>query len=484
MRARLKQLGKDSLIYGLGGIAARSVSFFLLPVYTRLFTPAEYGTIEMLTVLNGFLAFVLVMGMDSAQSFFFFEQKANGRPAQAAVVSAILHWRLFWGTALVALATLLAPLLNYFFFDGRLTWEYFAIAFAGGLFAQLLSQSAEVFRLLYRPWGYIAIILGQTLLAAAASLALIVWGGYGIRGYFLGFLLASLLVALAGWWLVRDYWEWRRPHREWWPRLLRFGAPLVPAGLAMYVLNTADRWFVSHYSGHEALGLYAVGAKFAMLLAVGVTTFRQAWWPVAMDAMHSADGPPLFRAMGRMYLGCGSAAVVLLTWLSPWLIGWLAAPAYFPAYPLIGVLAWSSLFYGFYLIGASGIWKAERTIWSAVLTGIVAVLNLLLAALLVPRWGGMGAALATSGSFLVWNILALLVSERLWRVGYPLMVLALQVGLGVAATAYILNSYAARVDLLALLPLALLAAVAILASGASSHHWAAGRRLLTGYFRK
>jgi O-antigen/teichoic acid export membrane protein len=36
--SRLKQLGKDSLIYGIGGIFAKGVSFFLLPVYTRIVT--------------------------------------------------------------------------------------------------------------------------------------------------------------------------------------------------------------------------------------------------------------------------------------------------------------------------------------------------------------------------------------------------------------------------------------------------------------
>ena len=70
---RLRQLGKDSMIYGMGGIAAKGVSFLTLPIYTRIFSPAEYGSIEMLAVISSFLAALLVMGMDSAQSMFFFQ---------------------------------------------------------------------------------------------------------------------------------------------------------------------------------------------------------------------------------------------------------------------------------------------------------------------------------------------------------------------------------------------------------------------------
>ena len=73
--SRLKQLGKDSVIYGIGGILAKAVSFLLLPVYTRIFSPDEYGTIEMLTVICSFLSSILVLGMDSAQSMYFFKLK-------------------------------------------------------------------------------------------------------------------------------------------------------------------------------------------------------------------------------------------------------------------------------------------------------------------------------------------------------------------------------------------------------------------------
>ena len=88
--SRLNQLGKDSAVYGLGGVLAKSVSFFTLPIYTRIFTPADYGTIDMLAVLSSFLGAILVMGMDSAQSMYFFKHKEEGKAAQARIVSAIL----------------------------------------------------------------------------------------------------------------------------------------------------------------------------------------------------------------------------------------------------------------------------------------------------------------------------------------------------------------------------------------------------------
>lgn len=471
MKSRFKQLGKDSLIYGLGGIVAKSTGFFLLPVYTRIFTPADYGTIEMLIVLNSFLGSILVMGMDSAQSFYFFEQKKAGQQAQARVVSAILQWRITWGVGIVLMATMLSPLLNRFFFGGQLSWEYFAIAFASAFFSQILAQSAEVFRLLYKPLSYISITLGQTLCSAAVAITLIVGLGFGILGFFIGSLSAAVLGALWGWWRIRNYLDWSRWHREWWPKVLKFGAPLVPAAMAMYILNTSDRWFISYYHGQDALGLYAVGAKFAMLIAMAVTTFRQAWWPVAMDAMHSEDGPVLYRTIARLYLGVGSASIVILTAISPYLVRWFTTPAYFQAYPIVGVLSWYSVFYGFYLICAGGIWKAEKTAWNPFLMGTAALLNIGLDVLLVPQYGGIGAALATSVSFMIWIIFTIVVSERLWPVRYAYGVFGLEIGIGAAACFVILRMYEKGVSLWGVAPITISSIVILIGLSVSWEHF-------------
>jgi O-antigen/teichoic acid export membrane protein len=424
--SRIRQLGKDSIIYGLGGVLAKSLSFFLLPIYTRIFSPAEYGTIEMLVVISSFLAAFLVMGMDSAQSMYFYKWKERGKPAQARLISAILQWRLIWGGAVVLVATVASPAINAFFFQGLLGWEYFAIAFFGSLFSQIMIQSAEIMRLLYRPWSYIGITLTQSIISATIALVLIIIFDFGILGFLLGAAGSSVLAGVFGWFRVRDYINFSRIHWDLWPKLLRFGAPLVPAGLAMYFMSAADRWFVQYYHGSSELGLFAVGAKFAMLLSLVVETFRKAWWPIAMEAMQAEDGPQTFRMIARLYAGIGSVGVVILTFLSPWLVEWFTAPAYAESWRIVGVLAWQPLFYGFFLIVSAGIWKAEKTHLTLYLMSSGALLGLVLNWLLVPVYAGVGAALATALTYFVWIVLAMILSEKLWYVGFPKFVLFMQ----------------------------------------------------------
>jgi len=471
--SRLEQLGRDSLVYGLGAVVAKGIGFLLLPVYTRVFSPADYGAIEMLTTIAALLSAVLAMGMDSAQSFYFFQCREGGRAERARLISAILQWRLIWGTAIVAAATVASPLLNAALFGGHLSWPYFAVAFAGALFMQWMSQSVEVFRLLYRPWPYVLVTLAQSLGAAALILLLVIGFDQGLLGYFVGSTVATVFAAVVGWYGARDYLDLGTLHSHWWPRLLRFGAPLVPAGVAMYVMNTSDRWFILHYQGEAALGIYAVGARFALVMALVIETFRKAWWPIAMDAMHSADGPQTFRTIARVFMGAGVAMVVYITFLSPWLVRWFTAPAFHDAWPLVGVLAWQSLFYGFYLVASAGIWKAERTKMAMLIMFLAAAINIGLNWLLVPPFGGVGAAVATALSFGAWILTALWMSERLWRVGFPLGWLGAQVGLGAVAMAWLI-AMRPEVWLGALVAHAVVGA--LLATSVARSSWGALRR--------
>lgn len=439
--SRLEQLGKDSFVYGIGGFAAKGLAFLLLPIYTRIFSTGEYGSIEMLLVLGNLVGAIVTTGTDSAQSLFFFKEKHKGARAQMLVVTAILQWKILWGSVVVIVATLTAPLLNSFLFKGRLEWEHFAVAFVGALLVQIMTQSAEVCRLLYRPWAYIGIILSQSGLAAGLVLLLVLYFEKGVLGFLLGTALASGTAALLGWYKIRRYVSMSYWQGDWWPRLLRFGVPLVPAGVAMYFMSTADRWFIQHYHGEEAVGLFAVGAKFSLFVALAVQVFRQAWWPIAMDSIYEVDGPQTFRTIARLFLGLGVASIVALTALSPWLVHWVTGPEFHDAWRIIGILSWQALFYGLYLVVSVGIWKTEKTHLNLYLMSGSALIGLSLNWWLVPTWGGVGAALATAVTYLLWVIASMIVSERLWKIDFDWLLMALQVGTGAAFVGWFLFYY-------------------------------------------
>jgi O-antigen/teichoic acid export membrane protein len=441
MLQKLKRLGSDSMVYGLGGIAARAIGVVMLPIYTRILAPADYGDIEMLAVLGAFFGAFLSTGMEAAQSFYFFEQKVHGVEAQARVVSAIAQWRLSWGLVLVGVATSLTPLLNRTFFDGRLAWYYFALIFFSNWVVQFVAQATDVFRLTHRPWSYLAITLTSTLASTSTAILFVAVLRWGVLGFVIGSAVGASAAAIVGWWKIREYMRFSTWHREWWPRILKFGTPLLPGALAMYVLNTSDRWFISYFHGPEPLGIFAVGARFAGVISIAVVTFRKAWSPIAMESLQSDDGPQLLRFMARAYLGVTAIGIIILTVAAPWLVRLLTAPAYHDAYAVVGILAWPAALYGLFSIVSAGTWKKEKTFWLPLAMGAGALTTVLLSLILVPKYGAIGAAVAHAVAFLVWNGLTVVMSERLWPVGHSLGVFALQVAIGAMATGAIIWLY-------------------------------------------
>lgn len=423
-------------------MAARSIAFFLLPVYTRIFSVAEYGTIEMLSVLVTFLSITLQMGMDSAQSFYFFaEKEKQGSTKRKELVSSILQWRLISGVIIIGSITAFVPLLNSVFFENALHFSHFAFAFSSALFLTVMTQSFEIFRLLFRPWPYVLFSLAYAGLSATLILIFVLFWDSGTLGYFAGNSIASLLIGLSCWFSIRGFVDLSQLHFRWWPRLLKFGLPLIPAEFAFYFLSTMDRWFIQQYQGAFALGQFAVAAKIAMIVAVLVDVFRKAWWPIAMDAMQSEDGPETFRQIATVYNGLGIAFLILFALGAEFLASYLVASAFSEVVPLTRILIWPALFYGFYLIGSAGIWKMERTYLSIYFVGGAVLLGILLNYLLVPQYGAMGAGVATAITYFVWIVVTMIVSETLWRVQFQIWRMLLQLIVGVVMTMLITFRY-------------------------------------------
>lgn len=425
----LKELGKTSIVYGLGGAFTKGIPFLLLPVYTRIFNPTEYGQIEMMTVISALLSAILIMGLDSAQSFYFFEQEKKGKSQQKKIISAILQWRIIWGLTIILISAILSPLLNSWFFGGELSLVFFLVAFFGAFFATLMGQSIEIFRLCFRPWPYIIISILNSALAALVILTLLLIFNFSILGYFIGIAIAAFITTIIGWYLVREYIDFTRLHYNWWPELLRFGLPLLPLGLAFYALNAMDRWFIQFYHGPETLGIYAVASQIALIMSILIETFRKAWWPISMKAMHSSDGKSTFRLIARFYIGIVCIGILTLSMLIEQIVTIMSTASFYSAADIALILVWPPLFYGFYMLVSAGLWKNKKTNLMFYIFLTAAFINLGFNQLLVPSYAGTGAAIATLISFIFLILLSLYFGEKNWNVGFKLRIYCTQISI-------------------------------------------------------
>jgi O-antigen/teichoic acid export membrane protein len=66
MKEKIKELTKDTAIYGISTMLGRFLNFLLVPFYTNVFLPAQYGVVNILYSYIAIFNIIFMYGMDSA----------------------------------------------------------------------------------------------------------------------------------------------------------------------------------------------------------------------------------------------------------------------------------------------------------------------------------------------------------------------------------------------------------------------------------
>jgi O-antigen/teichoic acid export membrane protein len=179
----------------------------------------------------------------------------------------------------------------------------------------------------------------------------------------------------------------------------RFGIPLVPTALFLWMTNFSDRFFLVWLADVAEAGIYSVGVRIASAMVLLLTAFRTAWPAFAYSIRDEREARQTY-AYVLTYLTVITAWVALaLSVLAPWLVDLLADEAFAEASEVVGPLAFSTVAYGAYIVVAIGVGRARRTQFNWVVTGIAAAVNVALNLALIPAYGMVGAAIATVAAY-------------------------------------------------------------------------------------
>ena len=112
-------LAKQTLVYGLSGVALQAVGVITLPIYGHLFSQAEFGLLELATVLSAVALALIDAGFASAAQRSFYDYTDEELGARRAVIftaiaftSCLAATRLTGGANTQARATVPSPVLQ------------------------------------------------------------------------------------------------------------------------------------------------------------------------------------------------------------------------------------------------------------------------------------------------------------------------------------------------------------------------------------
>jgi len=428
----LKRLGKHSAIYGLGGLVSRILAVLLLPLYTRYLSPSDYGKVETLIALTTVIGIVLRMGIHSAFFRFYFDSPEPEHRRRVLRTS-------FWFTMAMATAGLivgvaLSPQISDLLFGTTDDAELVAAAFVGLWAGMNYEQLTSLFRVEERSTAFVAASLSNVLLTIGATLILVVALDKGPIGVIVGNFTGTLLVyaALVGYRREQLGLQFDRGLLR---EMNRFGTPLVPTALFLWVTNFSDRLFLVRLADVTEVGLYSVGVRIASAMVLLLTAFRLAWPAFAYSIEDEGEARRTYAYVLTYLVLVATWVATALALLSPWIVDWIAAPAFDESSRVVGPLAFAAVAFGAYIVVAIGVGRARRTQFNWVVTGVAAAVNIALNLLLIPPYGMMGAAVATVAAYMTIFVGMVWWSQRIYPVPYQWRRVTTAAGAGIALAA-------------------------------------------------
>jgi O-antigen/teichoic acid export membrane protein len=461
----LRRLLTTGAAYQVADVVSKFIALALLPIYTRHLTRADYGTAELLVTTVILVSIVARLGVGEALvRFHFLDADVERRRALARTATGVL---LAVTTVLAGAAAIFAGPLSEWLLGSSQPAVMRATALGLWAFTNL-ELAYALLRVEERARAYALASLTNVVLTVGLTVWLVVVRDEGAVGLVAGNYVASAIVLLGLWWVLRDalgVGVGRIDRRQLGP-MLRFGLPTVPAEVSVFALFFIDRLWLYRFSSPDEAGLYSLSVKLAGVVVFTVRAFQYAWPPLAYSIADDAEAGQVYARVTTYYVLFTGVVVAGLALLGRWLVRLLAAPEFFAAHEALPWVALGWALYGLFLVLVVMAGRARVTVrnFPAALCGLAA--NVALLAVLVDPLGIAGAGLALVGAYAVMLAVMYALTRSLFPVpfewGRLALIVAVAGGLATAGELLLPTSgaggFLARTAVLCAIPVVLLAA--------------------------
>jgi len=421
MLNKLKELSKDTAVYGISTIVGRFLGFLLVPFYTNVFTREEFGIFTLIYAYLAFLNIVYIYGMDAA--YMKYTSLAEGEEKKNTFSTPYIF---------VTGTSILLSVIFYIFKEEfgaaiALPSEYFGLLIYVILilfFDTLALIPFNALRLERKTKKFALIKLMNIVINLSLNLILILKYDFGIEAIFISNLAASIFsfVVLIPDLIKRFRLKIDKPILV---KMLKFGIPYLPAALASTVVQIIDVPIVERLTNTETLGLYRANYKLGIFMMLFVQMFNFAWQPFFLENAKEKNAKEFFSKILTIFLIIGS-----IIWITTSLFiediakieiingRTLLGKEFLEGLYIVPIILLAYLFNGLYVNFTAGIYIEEKTKYFVFVTGAGAIVNVIINLILIPQLGIMGAALATLASYVVMALGLFIVSQKFYKINY------------------------------------------------------------------
>mgnify|MGYP003003560488 FL=1 len=431
--SEVKSLAKDTAIYGMSSIIGRFLNWCLVPLYTIMFPPADYGIVTNLYAWVALLLILLTYGMETG--FFRFANHERYSDPMEVYSTSLTSLAVSSTAFFVLLCVFITPVSRMMECEGRpsfvllmgaavaldaftaIPFSYLRFRHRAMRFALLrivniaLNIALNLFFILLCPWlwrvcpGTISWFYDPT---------------FGVGYIFLANFITSLLNLVLLMPELRGF-KWKF-NTKLWREMLIYSYPLLILGVAGIMNQTIDKIMLPSLvadksTAMQQLGIYGANYKIAIVMVMFIQAFRFAYEPFifAQSKERGEDRLQSYRDAMKWFV-IFSMIIFMGVMFYLDVLRYFISPKYFSGLKVVPIIMIAEFFFGVFFNLSLWYKLTDRTYWGAYFSLFGLAVTIPFNLLLVPVWGYMGCAVAA----LICYTLMMVASYAVGRVKYPI----------------------------------------------------------------
>ncbi|WP_074434200.1 oligosaccharide flippase family protein [Bacteroides neonati] len=266
---------KNSILYLISTILVKATTFFLLPVYSYMVSPEEYGYVYIVAASTQLLMLLMQLSTQVCISRFLFDCKNNDEVKllySTVVITAVVFSTLIFVVVWLCGDTI-ANVIN-------LPLKYFRLAclipYIGLFYNLILSllyarQDAKKVSLTSSTIGIINIVIQVILVYEMEDKAM---------ALIISMLVNSIITFLIFLFYSYPYFVFKYDYSRI-KSYLYYAISQIPSDLSAWLVSFTDRIVINKYIGPAETGIYGIGSTIGNIPSVVYTSMNQAYVPYA-----------------------------------------------------------------------------------------------------------------------------------------------------------------------------------------------------------
>lgn len=412
---------KHFISIGIGTIINMVVGFLTTPILTRLVGTAEYGQYSIFTTYASIALMVLCMGFDQALIRYFYRFDTKDYQRTIIKECCILP---FVCTLLVGIFVNILSYLEIvqFEFEPRIMTMLTILVF----FQVLNRIDLILLRVTYQTNLYSVLqVLTKILFAGISIAGCLLLETQKLFVLAVASVVSYAVVTVVGIGSQRELWNFKKIRERYTidrKELYRYAMPFIVSMGITTIFQAIDKISLNQYCSYEEVGIYSSANTLVHVFSIVQTTFSALWAPMVVE--HYEKEPEdrtfyrkSFRTMTFVMFFIG-ISLILCKDLFVLLLG----EDYRGSAEMIPFLCLSPIMLTISDTTVIGITFSKKSYLQIIASAIACVTNIAGNTLLVPVYGGVGAAISTGLSYIVFFAIRTVLSNRYfpmkWGLGH------------------------------------------------------------------